>query len=357
MWAVSLSNPNPLAVIFGCSGLVLTETERDFFARTNPLGFILFQRNCDTPDQVRQLVKDLKNSLNRQEAPVLIDQEGGRVARLKSPHWPTFPPARAYADLYARDPDAGVEAARIGGQLIALELFDLGITVDCAPVLDIPQSGADPIIGDRAFGYDLGTIVTLAESFLRGLALGGVDGVIKHIPGHGRALVDSHLHLPTVDVDKKVLQEVDFAPFKALSSAPWGMTAHVIYSAFDAHNPATTSAVMIQEVIRATLGFQGLLLSDDLSMKALSGRLQDRAKACLKAGCDVVLHCNGKMDEMKHVAKGTDLMTKDAFLRFSDNETRRVAGKQDQDRDQDRDQGRDQLWGRFETLLGALVSP
>lgn len=341
-----MSNPNPRAVIFGCSGLALTDAERRFFADTNPFGFILFGRNCDTPDQVRHLVDELKSSLGRDAVPILIDQEGGRVARLTAPNWPTFPPAMTYADLYAENQDLGVEAALLGGQLIAAELFDLGITVDCAPVLDVPQSGSDPIIGDRAFGRDLGTIVTLAGAFMNGLARGGVDPVIKHIPGHGRALVDSHLDLPIVDAEKKLLQGIDFPPFKALNTAPWAMTAHVIYTVLDSLNPATTSALVIQESIRKIIGFKGLLMSDDLSMNALSGSLQNRAEACMQAGCDMALHCNGKLDEMVQVAEGTEALSDDAFERFTTNDAHRIVARQDFDRTH--------LRARFDELLGAL---
>jgi len=328
MWAASLSNHNPLAVIFGCSGPDLTDVERDFFAATNPLGFILFQRNCDTPDQVRALVADLRSAVGRADAPILIDQEGGRVARLKPPHWPTFPAAKVYADVYAKDSDAGLLAARLGGQLIAAELAALGLTVDCAPVLDVPQPGADLIIGDRAFGADVPTIIPLAKAFMAGLAAGGVDAVIKHIPGHGRALVDSHLDLPIVEATRADLETVDFPPFKALNTAPWAMTAHVIYTCLDDQNPATTSAVVIDQVIRDELGFQGLLLSDDLSMKALSGTLKERAEACLAAGCDIALHCNGQMDEMVLVAQGAKVMTPDALARYKGIEQRRLDARQ-----------------------------
>jgi len=335
---------NPKAVIFGCSGLHLTDAERDFFGACDPLGFILFQRNCDNPDQVRKLVDDLRASVGRLDAPVLIDQEGGRVARLKPPHWPRFPPAMDFAALYAKDKDKGYEAAVLGGQLIAHELFKLGITVDCAPVLDVPQSDADPIIGDRAFGKDIRTIQILAGAFMNGLARGGVDPVIKHIPGHGRALVDSHLELPLVDVPLKELQDVDFPPFKALNTAPWAMTAHVIYKALDNKAPATTSPYVIAEIIRKDIGFKGLLLSDDLSMKALSGQLKDRAKDCLAAGCDVALHCNGERDEMVQVIRGVKSMTADAYSRYKLGEDRRLTAKQDFDPAQAR--------ARFDDIMG-----
>lgn len=348
MWAASLPSPKiqkPLAVIFGCSGPELTDAERAFFAKVNPLGFILFQRNCQDPDQVRALVADLGDCVGRAEAPILIDQEGGRVARLKPPHWPEFPAAKAYADLYAQDPDAGLEAANLGGRLIAHELDLLDITVDCAPVLDVPQAGADPIIGDRAFGPDPATIAALSKAFMDGLMAGGVAPVVKHIPGHGRALVDSHLALPTVDTPLEHLQAVDFAPFKALHMAHWAMTAHVIYTALDSGNPATTSALVIKDVIRKHIGFQGVLLSDDLSMKALSGSFAERAEACLDAGCDVALHCNGQMDEMVHVASGAKPMTRAAWARYKVGEVHRRTIRREFDADAARD--------RFDTLLKA----
>ena len=319
-WVASLPSPKdkakPLAVIFGCSGLTLTDAERAFFTKTNPLGFILFQRNCETRTQVKKLVSDLRACVGHAAAPVLIDQEGGRVARLKPPHWPAFPPAKAYADLFAQDQEKGVEAAYLGGRLIAYELAQLGITVDCAPVLDVLQSGADPIIGDRAFGPDVTTIVRTAKAFTDGLMAGGITAVIKHVPGHGRALIDSHKDLPRVDASVADLQDTDFAPFKALHMAPWAMTAHVVYEALDADHPATTSVPVIEDVIRRHIGFRGLLLSDDLSMKALSGGFEDRARACLEAGCDVALHCNGDMDEMRQVARGAFPMTRASWARY-----------------------------------------
>lgn len=298
----------PLAAIFGCSGLELGDEERQFFAAANPLGFILFQRNCDSPDQVRDLVFDLRLTVGRVDAPVLIDQEGGRVARLKPPHWREAPPAARFAALAARDPDAAVEATEINARLIAAELLDLGITVDCAPVLDLPQPGADPIIGDRAFGADPVTVATLGGAACRGLIAGGVLPVIKHIPGHGRASVDSHKALPVVDTPWAELASRDFAPFAALNAMPWAMTAHVVYTDVDPDAPATTSAKVIEKVIRKHMGFEGALMSDDLSMKALAGDMGDRTRAALDAGCDVVLHCNGDMAEMTAVAKAATVL-------------------------------------------------
>jgi len=334
-------------VVFGCSGLVLTPEERAFFGESNPLGFILFQRNCDTPTQVRALVDDLRATVGRADAPVLIDQEGGRVARLKPPHWPEFPPAKVYADLYARDPDAGVEASTLGGRLIAHELAALGITIDCAPVLDVPRVGADPIIGDRAFGEDAATISTLAKAFMGGLMKGGVAPVIKHIPGHGRAPVDSHMDLPVVDASREDLEATDFAPFRAVHMAAWAMTAHVVYSDLDAQNPATLSASVIGDVIRKHIGFQGVLVSDDLSMKALGGDFADRARGCLAAGCDVALHCNGDMGEMVQVAQGASEMTRAAWSRYKLGELHRTTAAQPFETGADCTQARH----RFDTLM------
>ena len=334
--------------MFGCSGLTLTAEEHAFFRDINPLGFILFQRNCDTPDQVRALVDALRDAVGRTDAPVMIDQEGGRVSRLKPPHWPEFPAAKAFADLYAENPDHGVEVSTLGGRLIAHELAGLGITIDCAPVLDVPQPGADPIIGDRAFGADVATISVLAKAFMSGLMKGGVAPIIKHIPGHGRALVDSHKDLPVVDASREDLQYTDFAPFRALHMAAWAMTAHVVYSDLDPKHPATLSASVIAEVIRKQIGFQGVLVSDDLSMKALSGGFADRARAALHAGCDVALHCNGEMDEMVQVAQGASQMTRAAWSRYKLGELHRTTAAQPFETEAERLDAR----RRFDTLLG-----
>ena len=343
-----MPSPKPLAAVFGCAGHELSAEERAFYQDTQPLGFILFKRNCDTPDQVKALVEDMRSCVNHDMAPVLIDQEGGRVARLKPPHWPEFPTAKAYADLYAKDPMAGVDAAFLGGRLIGEELAQLDITVDCAPVLDVPQPGADPIIGDRAFGEDIETIQTLAKAFMDGLMKSGVAPVIKHTPGHGRALVDSHEELPVVGVDKSTLTEVDFPPFRALHMAAWAMTAHVVYTDLDADKPATLSEHVISEIIRKELGFQGLLISDDLSMKALSGSFASRAHDCLAAGCDVALHCNGDMDEMVQVAEGSSVMTSKAWARYKMGELHRASAAQAFETEEDWRKAR----LRFDTLMG-----
>ncbi|CAN5147009.1 beta-N-acetylhexosaminidase [soil metagenome] len=290
------------AVIYGCSGHVLTEDERAFFADEKPWGFILFRRNVDTPDQVRSLVSALRASIDEPDAPVLIDQEGGRVQRLGPPHWPKYPPGAAYLAA-TNDPLAARELVRLGARLMAHDLKALGITVDCVPVIDVPVPGAHDIIGDRAYAQDPETVSQLGRAATEGLLAGGVLPIIKHIPGHGRAFSDSHHDLPVVHADFETLDAWDFVPFKALSDMPMAMTAHVVYSAVDAKKPATTSKKAVR-MIRQTLGFHGLLMSDDLSMKALSGTLTERAEASLKAGCDVVLHCNGDLAEMKAVARG-----------------------------------------------------
>jgi beta-N-acetylhexosaminidase len=292
----------PSASIFGCSGLVLTQAERDFFRRADPLGFILFARNVDNPGQVKDLVSSLRECVGRADAPVLIDQEGGRVQRLRPPHWRKAPPGEPFAVLATRDPEAAREALRLNYRLIGAELADLGIDVDCAPVLDVPIAGAHDVIGDRAFGRTADLVITLAGEVIEGLLDEGVLPVIKHIPGHGRAMVDSHLALPVVDTSLAELETQDFPPFHAHRHAPWAMTAHVVYTALDRDRPATTSKIVIDKVIRGAIGFDGLLISDDLSMKALGGSFEERTRASLEAGCDVVLHCNGDMAEMVAIA-------------------------------------------------------
>jgi beta-N-acetylhexosaminidase len=290
------------SAIYGCLGLTLTDAEKRFFRESDPWGFIIFARNIDTPDQVRALTSDLRDAVGR-NAPVLIDQEGGRVARLRPPHWRSYPPGRRYGEIYATSPSDGLTAARLGAQLIALELRDVGVDVDCLPVLDVPIPGAHGVIGDRAYGETPEIVSALGRAAMDGALAGGVLPIIKHIPGHGRAGVDSHEKLPIVDADRVVLSATDFAPFGAMAKAPLAMTAHVIYSAIDDANPATTSSTVISEIIRDEIGFSGALMSDDLSMKALGGSFEERTKASLDAGCDLILHCNGDMNEMVAVAK------------------------------------------------------
>jgi len=290
------------AFITGVSGTALTADERAFLRDADPWGFILFKRNVDTPEQVRALVDAMREAVGQGDAPVLIDQEGGRVQRLAPPHWPKYPPGAHYAALYDKDKETGLVAARLGARLIANDLAALGITVDCLPLADVPVSEADPIIGDRAYGTTPAKVAAIAQAVTDGLMDAGVLPVLKHIPGHGRATADSHLALPVVDIDQATLESSDFAAFKPLAQLPLGMTAHVVFSAIDPDAPATTSVKMVREVIRGFIGFDGLLMSDDVSMNALSGTLARRTRAALAAGCDVALHCNGKLDEMYEVA-------------------------------------------------------
>ncbi|HEY2356540.1 MAG TPA: beta-N-acetylhexosaminidase [Phenylobacterium sp.] len=292
------------AAILGCSGPQLTAEERAFFRQVKPWGFILFGRNVTSRDQVKSLVEALRETVGRADAPVLIDQEGGRVQRLGPPNWERYPPGRAYGDLAANDPLLRREITRLGARLMAHDLAALGINVDCVPVLDVPDPAGHEIIGDRAYGKTPDEVALLGRAAAEGLIAGGVLPVIKHIPGHGRAMADSHLELPVVDATFDDLDARDFAPFRVLSDMPMAMTAHVIYSAVDRKRPATTSRTVMRRVVRGAIGFDGLVMSDDLSMKALSGDFTERAKASRAAGCDVILHCNGDMAEMKAVVAG-----------------------------------------------------
>jgi beta-N-acetylhexosaminidase len=305
------------AAIFGCAGLELSAQERDFFRRHDPFGFILFARNCDTPEQIARLTADLRACVGRNDAPVLIDQEGGRVQRLKPPRWRHAPTAMRFGELFRRDPELGREAVEFNMRLIAADLIPLGLDVDCVPCIDVPVPGAHDVIGDRAFALQAEIVADLGRITANTMLDMGIMPVIKHIPGHGRAGVDSHHALPKVDTSVIELTHTDFLPFKSLSDMPWGMTAHVLYTAIDAERPATTSPVVIERIIRGLIGFHGLLLSDDLSMQALGGTLGERAKAALAAGCDIALHCNGKMDEMAQVADATGPLTPEALERIA----------------------------------------
>lgn len=296
------------AAILGCRGLVLSAEEVAFFRDVRPWGFILFKRNVESPDQVRALTEALRETIGRPDAPILIDQEGGRVARLGPPHWRRYPPGRAYGDLPANDLLHRREITRLGGRLLACDLAALGINVDCVPVLDVPVPGSHDIIGDRAYGATPEVVAALGRAACEGLIAGGVLPVIKHIPGHGRAMADSHLDLPVVDASYPELDGRDFAPFRVLSDMPMAMSAHVIYTAIDRKRPGTTSRKVLRKVVREAIGFDGLLMTDDLSMKALSGDFTTRARDSLSAGCDVVLHCNGDMAEMQAVVAGTRLL-------------------------------------------------
>ena len=297
------------AAILGCQGPELSAEEQAFFRSAQPWGFILFGRNVAGPEQVKRLVAGLREAVGRPDAPVLVDQEGGRVQRLGPPHWRRFPPGRAYGELASGDPTFRRQIARLGGRLLAHDLAALGVNVDCLPVLDVPDPRGHEVIGDRAYGGAPDEVAVLGRAAAEGLMAGGVLPVIKHIPGHGRAQADSHKALPVVDAPRAALEAVDFAPFRALADMPLGMTAHVIYAALDAARPGTTSKTVIREAIRGAIGFDGLLMTDDLSMKALSGDFATRAKSALAAGVDVVLHCNGEMAEMAAVANGVRELT------------------------------------------------
>jgi beta-N-acetylhexosaminidase len=298
-------NAAPLAAIFGLSGQRLTEAERAFFRRVRPTGYILFARNIDTPEQVAALTKDLRALATDYDAFILIDQEGGRVQRLKPPYWRHAPASGEFEALYRRHAERGLAAVRLNAQLIGEELRALGIDVDCAPVADVPVEGAHDIIGDRAFSKDPEAVGTLAGAVCDGLLDAGVAPVIKHIPGHGRAMSDSHLELPVVAEPLDVLRATDFVPFKRLcshNSPPFAMTAHVVYRAIDPDRPATCSKRVIEDVIRAEIGFEGVIMSDDLGMKALAGPFDARAAAARDGGCDLMLHCDGNLADMEAVA-------------------------------------------------------
>jgi len=303
----------PAAGIFGCAGKNLTPEEITFFKKLNPFGFILFARNCDSPAQLRALVTQLQDALGRKPL-IFIDQEGGRVARLKPPHWRAVPAAARITALRKTDFFAAQQAVYWNARLIAAELADLGIHADCAPLADVPAPGSHDIIGDRAFSDDPMEVSILAREQSRGLLDGGVLPVLKHIPGHGRALVDSHESLPVVDSPLELLQRTDFIPFRALNDLPLGMTAHIVYNALDSKAPATLSPKVIN-YIRTEIGFDGMLMSDDLSMKALKADFGTLTRQTLKSGCDLVLHCNGKMDEMQTIADAIEPLSKPAQRR------------------------------------------
>jgi beta-N-acetylhexosaminidase len=288
--------------IYGCAATSLSAAEKRFFRDVRPWGFILFARNINNSAQVKVLVQELRDTVDDDKAPVLIDQEGGRVARLKPPQWHARPPAARFGVLNDGNPEAAREAVYLNSRLIAHDLSSLGINVDCLPVLDVPVAGAHDVIGDRAFSTDPATVITLGKAQIDGLIDGGVLPVMKHIPGHGRAGADSHLDLPRVTASAEELSASDFVTFRSLDTCPIAMTAHVVYESIDPQRPATTSPKVVRDVIRGEIGFDGLLMSDDLSMKALDGALSVRAKQALFAGCDLVLHCNGDMDEMQEVA-------------------------------------------------------
>jgi beta-N-acetylhexosaminidase len=293
------------AFITGVSGPELSADEREFIRSERPWGFILFKRNIETPEQVITLISELRAEIGEPDAPVLIDQEGGRVQRFGPPHWPVYPPGAVFGALYDIDPPLGLSAARLSARLIAADLTETGVTVDCLPLADVPVAGADAVIGNRAYGTEPAKVAAIARAVTEGLQQGGILPVLKHIPGHGRATADTHFRLPEVDTSRAELERTDFAAFQPLADLPMAMTAHVVFSALDPAHPATTSATIIEQVIRGVIGFQGLLMSDDVSMNALSGSIAERTRAIFAAGCDMVLHCNGKLDEMREVARET----------------------------------------------------
>jgi beta-N-acetylhexosaminidase len=291
--------------ISGCEGLSLSEAETRFFREQNPWGLILFKRNCETPQQLKSLTSAFREAVGRKDAPVFIDQEGGRVQRLGPPsnYWRKYPEARAYGRLYEKSPLAALRTARHVGRLMAEDLIEAGITADCLPVLDVPQQGAHDVIGNRAYSLNIEHVMALARAHAAGFMDGGVLPVMKHIPGHGRSEVDSHHNLPVVTAKRAELEQIDFPPFAAFADAPMAMTAHVIFTAIDKNAPATLSRKVIKSVIRDSIGFRGLLMTDDLSMKALSGTLTEKSHAALAAGCDMLLHCNGLLSEMQEVTE------------------------------------------------------
>ncbi|MBI1384456.1 MAG: beta-N-acetylhexosaminidase [Rhizobiales bacterium] len=304
------------AFITGCAGPVLSANEVAFMRAAQPAGLILFQRNCLGPDQVRRLIASFREAVGGADALVLVDQEGGRVQRLRAPAWRELPAAALFGKLYEHDQRVGLTAAKVVAQLVASELAADGFNMNCVPVLDVPGAGAHEIIGDRAFCSDPAAIVALGEAVAIGHLSQGVLPVMKHVPGHGRAMADSHEELPVVDAPLEELANVDFIPFQALRNMPAAMTAHVLYRNLDPDQPASTSHAIIAEVVRRYMGFEGLLMSDDLSMKALEGSVAERARAVIAAGCDLALHCNGQLGEMEAVASNVPVLGGAAAVRF-----------------------------------------
>ena len=288
-------------VIFGLSGPELTADERAFFAEAEPAGYILFRRNVVDRAQLRALTDSLREVAGRGALAILVDQEGGPVARLRPPEWPEFPAGPAFDRVYEIAPMTAIQAARANAQALGVMLAEVGITVDCLPLLDVARAETTPAVATRAFGHEPLRVAALGRATLEGLREGGVVGVVKHMPGHGRAIVDTHHHLPTVTASAAELEE-DLRPFRTLAAAPMGMTGHIVFEAWDAERPATLSPVVIDRVIRGSIGFDGLLMTDDIDMKALSGTAADKAEAAIAAGCDVVLDCWARMDEMRAIA-------------------------------------------------------
>lgn len=309
------------AAIYGLEALALTEEERSFFRDAEPAGFILFKRNCENPEQLRRLTDSLRELSGRDDVPILIDQEGGRVARLRPPDWPAFPAAERFAVLYRTAPSSAIEAARSNARALGLMLRSVGVNVNALPLLDVRQEGASDIIGDRSLGSEPMQVAALGRAVLDGMASAGVVGIVKHMPGHGRALVDSHHELPIVTAGAEELA-TDLEPFERLAWAPMGMTAHVVYTAWDADRPASMSPIVIRDIIRERIGFDGFLMSDDIGMEALKGDFASRAAGVVAAGCDAALHCSGKMDEMVAVASTVPALRPESEARLA----RAIAG-------------------------------
>lgn len=304
-----------MPVVFGCSRTALTSLERAFFAKANPFGFILFKRNCDEPDQIRWLIRELRAAVGREDVPIFIDQEGGRVSRLQPPHWPQHPPARLFGAMYEKSPEWGSEAMQLYARIVAYELAKLGILVNCAPVLDLFMEGASPAIGDRAISRRPGIVAALARVCAETFLASGVMPVMKHLPGHGRMVTDPHLVLPVIEASRAELETEDFVPFDLLKDLPAGMNSHAIFKALDGKLPASMS-LTIHEIIRNEIGFDGLLFSDDLTMKALNGSPDELAQRALAAGTDIVLHCSGNLDEMEVLAAGLKPTSKESWARW-----------------------------------------
>jgi len=336
------------AFITGTSGTTLTTDERAFIAAERPWGFILFRRNIENPAQVTSLIAQMREAAGVADAPVLVDQEGGQVQRFRPPHWLNYPAGAAFGRLYDIDAPLGLKAASLSARLIADDLLPIGVTVDCLPLADVPVPGADAVIGDRAYGAEPRKVAAIARAVTDGLEHGGILPVLKHIPGHGRATADSHLRLPIVDTPKSELERTDFAAFKPLADLPMAMTAHVVFSALDPAQPATTSATMIERVIRGLIGFQGLLMSDDVGMNALAGSIAERSRALIAAGCDMILHCSGKLDEMRDVAREAPELSGKALTR-----ARRALAARKPPQPFDRAAAREEL----DALIGRLGEP
>ena len=296
------------AVIYGLEGFALNDAELNFFRDARPAGYILFRRNCQDRAQLRALTDSLRTLEGHDNVPILIDQEGGRVARMRPPEWPAFPTGEAFDRLYQLAPSSAIEAARVNARALGLMLAEVGVTVDALPMVDVRQPGASDIVGDRALGCNPMQVSALGRAILDGLMSAGVLGIVKHLPGHGRALVDSHHELPVVDDDEDALM-IDLEPFERLRDAPMAMTSHLLYKVWDAARPASQSPIVIHDIIRQRIGFDGFLMSDDIGMEALAGDHGERAAACVAAGCDVALHCDGKMDNMVRVANAVSALS------------------------------------------------